>query len=278
MTQILESFEPQEVISAIVSNMECFWMHYGQTTQGELYHGSDCTWFSTVLPTPLYNGVLRTQFASESLEDSIENTLHHFAQKQLPLVWWATPTSQPATLEAALEARGLTRIMELPGMAIDLHTLSEVPVPEHLEIVNVHDEASLKQWVEVAMIGFETPTELFAPLFAVESELTPETIPYHRYLALWQGQPAGISALYLNAGVAGIYFVATVPEARRQGIGLAVTQAALQAARSAGYRLAILQASPMGAPVYARLGFQEYCKLGLFLSAPSDATPQMPGA
>lgn len=271
MTQMLESFEPNDVISAIVSNLESYWMHYGHTSQGKLYDGADCTWFSTIVSSPLYNGVLRTQFSSDLIDASIDQAISYFAQRQRPLVWWTTPTAQPSTLETSLEAHGLTRIMELPGMAIDLHTLSDAPAIENLEILKVQDAAMLKQWVEVAMIGFETPIELFDLVFTVESELGLETMPYTRYLALWRGQPAGISGLYLNAGVAGLYFVATIPEARRQGIGMAVTQAALQEAKSLGYRLAILQASPMGAPVYARMGFREYCRLSLFLWAPSES-------
>ncbi len=269
MAHILDRFETADVVSAISLNMVAYWMNYGRTFQGELYDGSDCTWFSTIVPTPLYNGVLRTQFSSNSLSSSIDKVLKHFAQKQLPLVWWTTPTTQPATLETSLEAHGLTRIMELPGMAIDLHTLNDAPAIDNLDILTVHDSETLKQWVHVAMIGFDTPAELFEPLFAVESELGMGKTPYKRYLGMWQGQPAAIAALYLDAGVAGIYFVATVPEARRQGIGMAVTQAILQEARNLGYRLAILQASPMGTPVYARMGFQEYCKLGLYLWQPN---------
>jgi GNAT superfamily N-acetyltransferase len=271
MADILTRFETADVVSAIAANMEAYWMNYGRTSLGELYNGSDCTWFSTAIPSPLYNGVLRTQFASDSINASIDQTLNHFAQNQLPLVWWTTPLTQPATLETSLEAQGLTKIMELPGMAIDLHTFSAAPSSEHLDILTVQDAETLKHWVDVAMVGFDTPAELFDPLFAVESELGMGTTPYRRYLGMWQGRPAAISALYLDAGVAGIYFVATVPQARRQGIGMAVTQAALQDARNLGYRLAILQASPMGAPVYARIGFQEYCKLGLYLWQPGES-------
>ena len=53
----------------------------------------------------------------------------------------------------------------------------------------------------------------------------------------------------------GIFCVGTLPHARGQGLGTSVTQAAMRAARQDGVRVAVLQASEMGRPVYERLGF-----------------------
>lgn len=61
--------------------------------------------------------------------------------------------------------------------------------------------------------------------------------------------------MFLSAGVAGSYNVATLVAERRRGYGGAITLATLHAARDAGYEVAVLQASADGEPVYARLGF-----------------------
>jgi ribosomal protein S18 acetylase RimI-like enzyme len=58
-------------------------------------------------------------------------------------------------------------------------------------------------------------------------------------------------------GVSAIANVGVVPQARRRGIGEAMTGRALSDAVRAGCTAAYLQASAMGYPVYERMGFRE---------------------
>jgi GNAT superfamily N-acetyltransferase len=56
----------------------------------------------------------------------------------------------------------------------------------------------------------------------------------------------------------------TIPEARRRGIGAAITLAGLQEARDSGYRTGVLGSSAAGRSVYAGLGFREFCTIDLY--------------
>jgi hypothetical protein len=66
--------------------------------------------------------------------------------------------------------------------------------------------------LRITAIRFDIPVGLVEELLPLEESLGFQSVRYTRYLALWQKTPVAISALYLDAGVAGIYFVATLPE------------------------------------------------------------------
>ena len=62
------------------------------------------------------------------------------------------------------------------------------------------------------------------------------------YIAWWNDRPVAASLLVLGGGVAGIYCVSTLPEARRNGISSQITLYPLQQARTRGYCAGVLGA------------------------------------
>ncbi|HEU4421172.1 MAG TPA: GNAT family N-acetyltransferase [Pilimelia sp.] len=70
-------------------------------------------------------------------------------------------------------------------------------------------------------------------------------------------RPAGHVRLgAVRRGVAGLYCVATAPDARGNGAGTAITLAALDDARRRGYRTAVPGAEAPAVSLYRRLGFR----------------------
>jgi N-acetylglutamate synthase-like GNAT family acetyltransferase len=75
------------------------------------------------------------------------------------------------------------------------------------------------------------------------------------FVADSDGRPVGASACIAFEGTGWIGAVGVVPEARNQGVGGALTDAAVAWLRQAGADTILLQATGLGRPVYERLGF-----------------------
>jgi ribosomal protein S18 acetylase RimI-like enzyme len=107
----------------------------------------------------------------------------------------------------------------------------------------------------------------------VSSPISPTTCRagWHLYLADTSERPVGTCALHLGT-TAGLYSVGTVPMARRQGIGTALTKRALADASSGGYSIASLTASGLGARLYRALGFKEHCRFREYVWRPASST------
>ncbi|WP_052707688.1 GNAT family N-acetyltransferase [Streptomyces rubellomurinus] len=75
------------------------------------------------------------------------------------------------------------------------------------------------------------------------------------WLGSIDGDPVGACLTYDDGLMTGVYWVATLPGRRGQGVGAAVTRAAL--AHAHPDRPATLVASTLGEPVYRKLGFTE---------------------
>jgi ribosomal protein S18 acetylase RimI-like enzyme len=71
------------------------------------------------------------------------------------------------------------------------------------------------------------------------------------------GTIAGTATAWISHDVLTLYFVGTQPEHRHQGIGTAMTAAALGLARERGIPRAALTATPIAEPIYRRLGFRQ---------------------
>ena len=217
-------------------------------------------------PIDYHNCVVGADLTGEEADAEIEASMERMRAHGVPGSWHVGPSMRPPDLGERLVARGFVYGGDDIGMAVDLLALpEEVPVPEGFAVGRVRDEGGLAAWVEALGSGFgEGP---------VEAEWVGEVYrrlgfedegAWRHYLGRLDGEPVATSTLFLGAGVAGVYFVCTVGRARRRGIGAAVTLAALREAWDLGYTVGVLGSSEMGYPVYRRLGFEEYCRIGLY--------------
>jgi predicted GNAT family acetyltransferase len=71
-------------------------------------------------------------------------------------------------------------------------------------------------------------------------------------------------------GIAGVYWVATLPDARKQGYAERITRFVCHHAFAAGARAVILQASRGGETIYRRIGFEEITRYRTYRRAPGQ--------
>jgi GNAT superfamily N-acetyltransferase len=107
----------------------------------------------------------------------------------------------------------------------------------------------------------------YAPAFTQ----MPEGLPARLYVARVDGQPASCLATIDHEPVAGadgpdcgIYWVATPEEFRGRGLSGRLLHTALTEARERGCATSSLQASSMGEPIYAKLGYQSPYRFHLY--------------
>jgi ribosomal protein S18 acetylase RimI-like enzyme len=228
---------------------------------------ADMSIFSTGLPMAMLNGVIGPRFAKDRIAERVDAAMVRFEERRLPMMWLLGPSSGPAELDELLARRGMAREEVVPGMAASIADAVEGPMPPGLEIYDVEDPDSLRHAAEITAAVFGIPDGV--------AEAWGETIgrygmgPRHRwFLGFLHGRPVSASLLVLHERVAGIYNVATMESARGRGIGTAMTREAMVFARNAGRRVAILEASGMGLPLYQKLGFRKVCEFRLFTWAP----------
>jgi ribosomal protein S18 acetylase RimI-like enzyme len=266
MSNILKDLSTLALIKAIKANRFEWYSYLGRSPKAELRDSPSLTWLLTGVPFPLMNTVMRTQGTRDDVDVIIEETVAHFKSKNVTrFTWWVEQSAQPTDLRDRLLAHGFTYDEGPPGMAVDLQTLNEdITAPTDLRIEHVRDAGSLKKWVSTLFRGFELPTGGEGALFDLYIGLGFD-LPLRNYVGFLNGEPIATAELFLGAGVAGIYGVVTVPKARRQGIGAALTLAPLREARAMGYGIGILHSSEIGLGLYRRLGFQEYCKMSHYV-------------
>jgi hypothetical protein len=107
-------------------------------------------WYRTPVAYEGLNGVLWARLPEDGLAAAVEAALAPFRETGVPMLWHLGPTSAPPSLPRALEAAGLARHEDEPGMVADLAALGPpAATPAGLEVVAVGDEDGLAAWCRV---------------------------------------------------------------------------------------------------------------------------------
>lgn len=174
---------------------------------------------------------------------------------------------QDIDLEAVAQSAGMEQLFDSPEMILE--TKVEPPMlPAAVEIRLVTEEREILDVRCISSEAYESigiPKEQTKAYFDVPQRLlSPKLITYIAYL---NGQPASTAMAIMTEQVAGIYWVGTTKAARGRGLAEACVRLSSNAGFARGAKIAALQASPMGEPIYRRIGYRTIDRVKCYLAS-----------
>lgn len=209
-------------------------------------------WCQITTPSFRQGGFNEISLARNVDDHAIARAIAGYRDAGIVFRWTVGPDSD-ADLAARLEAAGLAPATSL-GMACATDaTLADVPP---IEIVRV-DAATLEIYTTLMAEGWRVDR---APV-AVANTIALADPRHAMYLAIVDGEPAGVAACVWFDASAYLLGAIVREQFRRRGIYRALVAARLADARARGIVLATSHARvDTSAPQLARLGFHEVCR------------------
>jgi GNAT superfamily N-acetyltransferase len=206
----------------------------------------------TGIPSPAWNPGLVVG-PSVDAPAAIEWGIRTRREHAIPGGGYDVPVARYPELEQVFTDIGHSVLVSRPMMVVAVDEIVDAPAPAGLELRPVLDERDLEAFRDVQQRGFGTEPEVASASSPWECVRLTESA----YVVGWVGDEPVTSALGVTAcGAVAVFGVTTVPEHRGNGYGRAVTAATVSAGARMGARLAWLQSSDMGQPVYAAMGFR----------------------
>lgn len=253
----LSAADDAAAAAALEANFAQLIRWYASRPGGEVVEAADVTICCTGVPFRSVNCAVEIDLDPATADERIAEVGAWFDERGHPWRWLVGPSSRPDDLGERLARAGYEPNRGSVGMALDLDGFVPETPPPGVEIVTVDDLAGLAAWESIQRTALDLDETRTRAWGDAQDRALSADVPLHDWIAFLDGVPVASAALFVAGGVAGIYNVATVPEARGRGIGRAVTAAALAEAVRRGERTAVLGASELGYPVYRRLGFRD---------------------
>lgn len=211
--------------------------------------------FTTGLPLSLFNGAVVTQ---PTTPGELDAALQWVSGRSTTHRAWIAE-KLVAELGEIPPSHGLDREPEpYPGMV--LHPPLDAPAPSAGVTITSVADAGLDEFLGVGVEGglpLDLARRLSPPSFARDPDV-------QLFVGRLDGRPVGTSIAIRSRSASGIYNVVTLPNARRRGVGRALTWAAAAAGRAWGSDIIVLQSSPMALAMYSVMGFRTVAPYATF--------------
>jgi len=181
--------------------------------------------------------------------------------KELSL--WFDSDSSKTKWSSLLQKKGFVYNDKAAGMYFDQKQPIKEPCVENFAIKRANSDNELRDWAETAMDGFGAGADYVEASYNLfKNDYQGGVIS--NFIALVEGKPAATAQVFLYDDVAGIYWVATIPEYRGKSISTTLTNKLIDFAYSTGAINIVLHSTPMANSMYQKMGFKEYTRMGHF--------------
>ena len=257
--KILREHTKEAYIEAVNRNWNSLMTRFRNYPHYEFQDSPELSTMVCTVKIPMFNRVTNTSLTTENIEQKVDVTIQYFKTRNVPFTWQVNPWDKPTNLPRVLEKAGLEPSF-IPGMVLKLSDLRLPRRPEGFsyKIVGTPKEKEDYAWLMAKAYGIpENVHQTFVDMFNT-IELNDS---YQHYIGCLNDEPVSTTSILYDCGVAGIYNVATLPEARGKKMGSMITATPLLDAKKRGYEISILHSTKMGYNVYKRLGYEEVCKM-----------------
>ncbi|MEH7381034.1 GNAT family N-acetyltransferase [Bacillus sp. JJ1533] len=177
------------------------------------------------IPGPSFNTV---KGLSDGDEDYIEQIIHFYKQKDIPVRFELTPGHVSSEFLTYLSNKGFYQYDFHTTLYSELDSLSETDYPSKISIRDFQrDEFDL--FAEIYTKGFGMRAFLKDGV-SINNQILYDHENWSFYLASFDGKPAGSGVLFTGNGIGTLASATTLPEYRNQGIQTALIKQRFQKA------------------------------------------------
>ncbi|MDQ0271469.1 GNAT family N-acetyltransferase [Cytobacillus purgationiresistens] len=238
LKQRLSRVVEQTETNALVSRLSAIQAMPGNPMEVEMkQYGQAIAFSAKQIPGPSFNKV--KGLSDENIE-SLDDILNFYGEREIPFQFEITPNAASDSLFSAMAKRGLYQCGFHTSLYTETLAKESASLDKRIAIRELNgDEFSI--FANLYIKGFGLPDftqkgieENNAILYGNER--------WKFYLALYNGQPAGVGVLFLHERIASLGAAAVIPEYRRKGIHQALIQKRLKFASEHQAVLAVSQA------------------------------------
>lgn len=193
------------------------------------------------------------EYSADEADNGIDEVIRRCLALGQPaeIGWWSLAPTAPPDLDVRLLARGFEQGWQPCWMGLDLAGLGEPP--RLAEGVSIREVPPGTPPPEGDLPYYDREA---AAVFAWAHQRS--SLPFCHIGAWCDGRLVGHVVAFFpreHREVAGIYSCGVAPDRRSRGIGSRLTWEACSTAAARGAKAVVLNATPMGEPVYRKLGF-----------------------